>query len=122
MASVCTGAFVLASEGLLDGGRATKHWLYALLLQRQYPCTRIEADHIVVKDGPVWSSAGVTTGIDLSLALIEEDLGVQISRAAAKDLVIHHRRPGGQAVLLGLQPPNAENRKQQLASRPAGAV
>ncbi len=110
MTSVCTGAFLLASAGLLDGRRATTHWRYASLLQRQYPGTRIEADHIFVKDGPVWSSAGVTTGIDLALALIEEDLGVEISRAVAKDLVMYHRRPGGQSQfseMLDLEPSSA---------------
>jgi transcriptional regulator GlxA family with amidase domain len=110
MTSVCTGAFLLASAGLLEGRRATTHWRYASLLQRQHPGTRVEADHIFVKDGSVWSSAGVTTGIDLSLALIEEDLGVDISRAVAKDLVMYHRRPGGQSQfseMLDLEPSSA---------------
>ncbi|WP_343715221.1 helix-turn-helix domain-containing protein [Inquilinus sp.] len=105
--SVCTGAFLLAAAGLLDGRRATTHWLQAAALQRLHPQVRVEADRIFVRDGPVWSSAGITAGIDLALALIEEDLGVDAARAVARTLVVYHRRPGGQSqfsALLDLAP------------------
>lgn len=95
-ASVCTGAFVLASAGLLDGRRATTHWRYATLLQKDYPEVRVESDPIFIQDGQIWSSAGVTSGIDLALALVEEDHGVGLSRAVARELVVYHRRHGGQ--------------------------
>lgn len=95
--SVCTGAFLLAAAGLLDGRRATTHWRQAASLQRRYPAVRVEGDRIFVKDGRFWTSAGITAGIDLALALIDEDLGPDISRAAARELVVYHRRPGGQS-------------------------
>lgn len=97
MASVCTGVFVLAAAGLLDGRRATTHWRHATLLQRLHPAIRVEPDLIFVKDGPVWSSAGIAAGIDLALALVEEDFGLELSRAVARELVIYYRRPGGQS-------------------------
>ncbi|MET3649857.1 GlxA family transcriptional regulator [Phyllobacterium ifriqiyense] len=97
MTSVCTGAFLLAGAGVLDGRRATTHWRYVADLQNAFPATRIERDHIYVRDGSVWSSAGVTAGIDLALALIEEDLGSEISKAVARDLVVYHRRIGEQS-------------------------
>src|SRR5216683_1100387 len=80
--SVCTGAFVLAAAGLLDGRRATTHWRYAARLQREYPSIRVEADRIFCRDGNVWTSAGITAGIDLALALIEEDHGFTIAGMA----------------------------------------
>lgn len=95
--SVCTGAFILAKAGLLDGRRATTHWKHSRQLQRMFPGTRVESDRIFVKDGHVWTSAGVTAGIDLALALIEEDLGHAASLTAARHLVVYHRRPGGQS-------------------------
>jgi transcriptional regulator GlxA family with amidase domain len=107
VASVCTGAFLLAAAGLLDGRRATTHWLQAAALQRLHPQVRVEMDRIFIQDGPVWSSAGVTAGIDLTLALIEEDLGVDAARTVARTLVVYHRRPGGQSqfsALLDLAP------------------
>jgi len=105
--SVCSGTFILAAAGLLDGLRATTHWRAAALLQRQYPGIRIESDRIFVKQGSIWTSAGVTAGIDLALALIEEDLGPEAAKAAARDLVVYYRRPGGQSqfsALLDLEP------------------
>ena len=81
VASVCTGAFVLAAAGLLDGRRATTHWRYAPRLQREYPSIRVEADRIFCRDGNVWTSAGITAGIDLALALIEEDHGFESPKA-----------------------------------------
>lgn len=96
-ASVCSGAFVLAEAGLLDGRRATTHWYRGAEFAKRYPQVKLEADRIFVKDGPVWTSAGITAGIDLALAIIAEDLGGEISRAVAQHLVVYHRRPGGQS-------------------------
>jgi transcriptional regulator GlxA family with amidase domain len=95
--SVCTGAFLLAAAGLLAGRRATTHWRYAASLARQYPDVRVEPDRIFVRDGKIWTSAGITAGIDLSLALIAEDLGEAVAKRTAQRLVVHHRRPGGQS-------------------------
>lgn len=97
IASICTGAFVLADAGLLDGRHATTHWKHAAQLQRLYPRVKVQGDRIFTKDGSLWTSAGVSTGIDLALALIEEDLGVEVARATARNLVVYHRRPGGQS-------------------------
>lgn len=97
IASVCTGAILLASTGLLDGRRATTHWRYARELQRHRPAVRVEPDLIYIAEGAIWTSAGVTAGIDLALALIEADQGIEVSRMVARDLVVHHRRPGGQS-------------------------
>jgi transcriptional regulator GlxA family with amidase domain len=109
VASVCTGAFILAGAGLLDDRAATTHWRYAALLQRRYPRVRVDGDRIFVRDGAIWTSAGITAGIDLALALIEDDLGRDIARAASRQLVVYHRRPGGQSQfseLLALEPPS----------------
>ncbi len=106
-ASICTGAFVLAEAGLLDGRRATTHWAVARNMQQQFPKIKVQEDKIFIVDDHVWTSAGMTAGIDLCLALIENDLGVEISRAIAKKLVVYHRRTGGQSqfsALLELEP------------------
>jgi transcriptional regulator GlxA family with amidase domain len=95
--SVCSGAFILASAGLLDGRRATTHWSRTAEFARRFPKVRVEADRIYVKDGPVWTSAGITAGIDLSLALIAEDLGEDLAKRTAQQLVVYYRRPGGQS-------------------------
>lgn len=97
MASICTGAFIFAEAGILNGRRATTHWLYARTLQQRFPAVRVEEDRIFVRDGTVWTSAGMTACIDLALALVEQDLGTDVSRAVAKKLVVHHRRAGGQS-------------------------
>jgi len=97
VASVCVGAFTLAAAGLLDRRRATTHWLYAARLQREYPSVRVEADRIFCRDGNVWTSAGITAGIDLALALVEEDHGFAIAKGVAQYLVVYHRRHGGQS-------------------------
>ena len=97
VASVCTGAFLLAASGWLDGRRAATHWSFCAELARQFPAVQVEADPIFVHDGPVWSSAGVTAGIDLALALVEEDLGRAVALAVARYLVVFLKRPGGQA-------------------------
>ena len=97
IASVCTGAFILAAAGLLDGRRATTHWGSAAEFARAYPQIRVEQDRIFICDGAVWTSAGVTAGIDLALALVAEDLGEAVAKRAAQQLVVYHRRPGGQS-------------------------
>ena len=105
--SICTGAFMLAEAGLLDGRRATTHWFYSRDLKQRFPKVRIDDDRIFINDGPVWTSAGMTAGVDLALALIEEDLGAEAARAIAKKLVVYHRRAGGQSqfsALLELAP------------------
>ena len=107
VASICTGGFVLAEAGLLDGRRATTHWAVARELQSRFPAAKVDADRIFIIDGPVWTSAGMTAGIDLALAMIEEDLGGEIARMVAKKLVVYHRRAGGQSqfsALLELEP------------------
>ena len=105
--TTCTGAFVLAEAGLLNGRRATTHWFHARNLQRDYPKVKVEEDRIFIIDGPVWTSAWMTACIDLSLALVEKDLGLDVSRLIAKKLVVYHRRSGGQSqysALLELEP------------------
>ncbi|UWE10288.1 GlxA family transcriptional regulator [Actinacidiphila bryophytorum] len=97
VASVCTGAFVLAALGLLDGRRATTHWRHAGALARAYPRVRVEPDAIHVRDGRYVTSAGISAGIDLSLALVEEDHGADAARAVARELVVFLQRPGGQS-------------------------
>jgi transcriptional regulator GlxA family with amidase domain len=97
VASVCSGAFILAAAGLLDGRRATTHWARAAEFARAYPLVRVEPDRIFIRDGAVWSSAGITAGIDLALALVAEDLGEAAAKRAAQQLVVYHRRPGGQS-------------------------
>ena len=95
--SVCTGAFLLGRAGLLDGRRATTHWAACAALARNYPTVEVDPDPIFVRDGNVYTSAGVTAGIDLALALVEEDLGRAAALDAARNLVLFVRRPGGQA-------------------------
>lgn len=95
--SVCSGAYLLASAGLLDGRRATTHWSRTEDFARRYPQVKLDADRIFIRDGHVWTSAGITAGIDLALALVEEDLGLEVARAVAQQLVVHQRRPGGQS-------------------------
>ena len=97
VASVCSGAFVLAAAGLLDGRHATTHWARAAEFARAYPQVHVEPDRIFIRDGAVWTSAGITAGIDLALALVAEDLGEAAAKRAAQQLVVYHRRPGGQS-------------------------
>jgi transcriptional regulator GlxA family with amidase domain len=97
VASVCTGAFLLAASGVLDGRRAVTHWSFCADLARRFPAVRVEAEPIFVRDGSVWTSAGVTAGIDLALALVEQDLGRGAALAVARYLVVFLKRPGGQA-------------------------
>lgn len=102
IASVCSGAFLLAEAGWLDGRRATTHWGSTAHFRRLYPRVKLEPDRIFVRDGEIWTSAGITAGIDLALALVEDDLGSDIARQTAQELVVHQRRPGGQSQFSGL--------------------
>jgi transcriptional regulator GlxA family with amidase domain len=97
LASVCTGAFMLASAGLLDGRRATTHWSYIDQLAERYARLKVERDPIFVKDGKIYTTAGISAGIDLALALVEEDLGHAVAAACARHMVLFLRRPGTQA-------------------------
>src|SRR6266478_1856713 len=126
IASTCTGAFVLAEAGLLDGRRATTHWHRARELQIRFPKLKVEEDRIFIVDGQVWTSAGMTAGIDLALAMIEKDFGADVARAVARKLVVYHRRAGGQSqfsALLELEPKSdriqraLEYAKRNLASK-----
>lgn len=96
-AGVCTGAFLLAEAGLLDGRRATTHWRRCEQLARRYPAVAVESDPIFIRDGDVYTSAGVTAGMDLALALAEEDHGREVALQTARMLVVYARRPGGQS-------------------------
>ena len=107
VAAPCTGAFTLAQAGILDGRRATTHWAYARELQARFPQVRVDEDRIYVVDGAVWTSAGMSAGIDLALAMIEADHGADVTRRVAKKMVVYHRRAGGQSqfsTLLELAP------------------
>ena len=96
LVSICSGSLILAEASLLDGRRATSHWDVVGELARRYPAVTVEADPIYIQDGHVWTSAGVTAGIDLTLALIEADLGRELALAVARQLVVYMMRPGGQ--------------------------
>jgi transcriptional regulator GlxA family with amidase domain len=107
VAAICVGAFVLAEAGLLDGRRATTHWMHARALQAQYPAAKIDEDRIFINDGPIWTSAGMTAGLDLALALVEADHGTETAKSVARKLVLYQRRGGGQSqfsTLLELEP------------------
>ncbi|MBR1198996.1 GlxA family transcriptional regulator [Bradyrhizobium sp. AUGA SZCCT0240] len=97
VASVCSGAYVLAEAGLLDGRRATTHWQRTRHFVSAYPKVKLEADRIYTRDGNVWTSAGISAGIDLALAMVVEDYGDEIAQRTAKQLVLYHRRSGGQS-------------------------
>ncbi len=102
VASVCTGAFLLARAGLLNGRRATTHWRHAQTLRQRFPRVRVDAEPLFVHDGPVWTATGTNAGIDLALSMVEKDFGLPVARAAAQLMVVHQRRPGGQAQFAGL--------------------
>ena len=95
--SVCTGAFLLAAAGLLDGRRVTTHWQQAENLKAQFPQARVSADAIHIHDGLVWTSAGISSGIDMALALVTQDLGKDIGQRTAQQMVVFYHRPGGQS-------------------------
>lgn len=96
LASVCTGAFALAEAGLLDGRRATTHWRWAQEMSKRYPQVTVEADALFIREGNIYTSAGVTAGMDLALALVEEDLGHRLALSVARHMVLFLKRPGGQ--------------------------
>jgi transcriptional regulator GlxA family with amidase domain len=97
IASVCSGAYILAEAGLLDGRRATTHWQRTRHFLSAYPKIKLEPDRIFTRDGNFWTSAGISAGIDLSLAMVEEDFGEAIAQKTARQLVLYHRRSGGQS-------------------------
>ena len=115
VASVCIGAFLLGEAGLLDGRRATTHWMFGQELQARYPKTKVEIDRIFIADGPVWTSAGMAAGIDLALGLVERDLGAAVAREAARTMVVHHRRAGGQSQHSALLQIDGKSDRVQLA-------
>ncbi|MWL74318.1 GlxA family transcriptional regulator, partial [Escherichia coli] len=96
VAGICTGAFVLGQAGLLSERRATTHWVHAQSLKALNPTTRVEEDRIFIIDDHVWTSAGLTAGLDMALGMVEKDLGAEVARSVAHLLVMHHRRSGGQ--------------------------
>src|SRR5205823_15018948 len=100
--SICTGAFVLAETGLLDGKRVTNHWQFARDLQRAYPKLRVEEDRIFINEGKFWTSNVMTAYVDLCLAIVEADHGEDVARHVARRLVVHHRRSGGQTQFAAL--------------------
>ena len=97
IAGLCTGGFVLAEAGLLNGRRATTHWAYAGAMQQRHPQIRVEADRIYISDGSVWTSAGMSAGLDMTLGLVEKDLGSEVARSVAHRLVMQQHRSGGQS-------------------------
>lgn len=106
-AGLCTGTFVLAHAGVLNGRRATTHWAYARKLREMYPQVEVEEDRIFIVDGSVWTSAGMTSALDMALGMVEKDLGAEVARSVAHKLVMHQRRSGGQSQhseLLALSP------------------
>src|SRR5690242_9069353 len=110
--SICTGAFLLASAGLLDGKRATTHWKSAAELAEKFKNVRVDPDPIYMRDGNTYSSAGVTAGMDLALALVEDDLGLQIALDVAREMVLYLRRSGGQSQFSTALSLQASDRKQ----------
>lgn len=107
VAGPCSGAFILAEAGVLDGRRATTHWYLAREFRARYPQVKLEEDRIFIVDGPVWTSAGMTASLDLALAMVEKDLGRDVAQVVAKKMVLFHRRAGGQSqfsALLELEP------------------
>jgi transcriptional regulator GlxA family with amidase domain len=122
IASICTGAFVLAAAGLLDGRRATTHWAYAQQMKENYPKIKVEEDLIFIKDGPIWTSAGMTAGIDLALALIEEDFGADLARLIAKKLVIFIAVPEDRRSILRCWSWNQSQTASRKCSLMRGAI
>jgi transcriptional regulator GlxA family with amidase domain len=115
IASICIGAFILGDAGLLDSRRVTTHWFYARELQRRYPKATVEMDRIFIADGQIWTSAGMTAGIDLALGLVERDIGREATRELARMLVVHHRRAGGQSQHSALLEMDATSDRVQTA-------
>jgi transcriptional regulator GlxA family with amidase domain len=126
VASVCTGAFLLAAVGALDGRRATTHWSRARELAATYPAVEVDPDPLFIRDGKVWTSAGVTAGIDLALAIVEEDHGAEVAQTVARHLIMFVRRPGGQSQFAGpvwsapAPPGPVRNAQDLIGVEPAG--
>lgn len=97
LCSICTGSAALAEAGLLDGRRVTTHWQHAPELKKAYPAIRVDEDRIFINDGPIWTAAGMSACLDLALALVDNDLGSDITRLVSRHLVVYHRRAGGQS-------------------------
>lgn len=115
IASICTGAFILAEAGLLDGKRATTHWVHAGIFRKRYPKIILDEDRIFVVDGQIWTSAGLTAAVDLALAIVEKDLGSELARTVARKLVVYQRRGGGQSQFSALLEMDAKSDRIQMA-------
>jgi transcriptional regulator GlxA family with amidase domain len=115
VAAICTGGFVLAAAGLLDGKHATTHWNHAEEFRKRYPKILLDEDRIFVVDGQIWTSAGMTAGVDMALAMVEKDFGLQTARAVARKLVMHQRRGGGQSQFSALLELEAKSDRVQMA-------
>ncbi|WP_186125477.1 GlxA family transcriptional regulator [Burkholderia gladioli] len=115
VASVCTGAFLLAETDLLNELRATTHWRYAAQLQSRFPRVRVESDSIYIADGRIWTSAGIASGIDLALAMIEQDMGADVARTVSRLLVVPYRRPGGQSQFSAMSQMEPESDRIRIA-------
>nr|WKF60132.1 HTH-type transcriptional regulator CdhR [Paraburkholderia busanensis] len=115
VASVCTGAFLLAETGMLEGRRATTHWQYTAQLQARFPRIKVVGDSIYTMDGHVWTSAGIAAGIDLALAMIERDMGADVARTIARFLVVPYRRPGGQSQFSAMSQMEPESDRIRIA-------
>ncbi|HEY9681417.1 MAG TPA: GlxA family transcriptional regulator [Oculatellaceae cyanobacterium] len=109
--SVCTGSYLLAAAGLLEGRNATTHWMFVRHMQRKFPNVQLCGDRVWVKDGPIYTSAGVTSGIDLALAIVEEDFGPKLALSVARALVVYIKRPGGQSQFSAL----IDTRREELS-------
>ena len=116
IASICGGAMLLAQSGLLDGRRATTHWRLLETMQKTWPAIKVEGGPLYIQDGPIWTSGGVSSGFDLTLALVEEDYGFTLARDVAQDLVMYLRRPGGQLQF------SRYNLRQSSSSGPIGEL
>ena len=116
IASICTGAFILAKTGLMDGKRVTTHWTTGRRLQEMHPALMVDEDKIYVREGNIWSSAGVTACIDMALAMVEDDLGIEMARKVARGMVVYHRRTGGQSQFSAIAEiePSSDRVKQAL--------
>ncbi|MRX11305.1 helix-turn-helix domain-containing protein [Pseudoduganella sp. FT25W] len=115
VAAICTGAVVLAAAGLLEGKRATTHWFHAQEFKKQYPNVLLDEDRIFVVDGQIWTSAGMTAGVDLALAIVEKDFGLDTARMVARKLVVYQRRGGGQSQFSALLELDAKSDRVQMA-------
>ncbi len=107
--SVCTGSFLLAKSGLIDGLSATTHWRHTAEMQQEFPAVKVQADAIWTRNGKYWTSAGVTAGIDLALALVSDNFGEEVAQKCAREIVVYYRRPGGQSQFSSINDLNIHN-------------